>query len=131
MNRTLTITLDDDWKHVLRQAGRRAQAGIETGQYQGETLNFPSTALFFSRLNPNRWRIVKHMMGKGRVGVRALARQLRRDVRRVHEDAAVLAELGLLEKDAAGALCCPYERIHIDMTLEAAAQETHELAKAA
>jgi len=131
MNRTLTITLDDDWKRVLRQAGARAQVGIETGQYQGETLNFPSTALFFSRLNPNRWRMVNHLLGGKTVGVRALARQLGRDVRRVHEDAAVLVELGLLEKNEVGALCCPYGSIHIDMMLESAAQETHELAKAA
>lgn len=45
--RTLTITLQADWKAALRAAGKAAQRG----GYQGEVLNFESPGIFFSRLS--------------------------------------------------------------------------------
>ncbi len=38
-----------------------------------------------------------------------------------HEDAAALVALGLIERTEEGALRCPYEDIHVDMHLAAAA----------
>jgi predicted transcriptional regulator len=49
------------------------------------------------------------------MGVRELARHLQRDVKRVHEDAQALVELGLIERDTKGSLTCPYADIHVDM----------------
>jgi predicted transcriptional regulator len=43
-----------------------------------------------------------------------------RDVKRVHEDVVVLADLGLLERTDSGGVVCPYTSMHIDMHLEAA-----------
>jgi predicted transcriptional regulator len=57
----------------------------------------------------------------GEVGVRELARRLGRHVKRVHEDAAALVDLGLVERTPEGALHCPYRDIHVDMQLEVAA----------
>jgi predicted transcriptional regulator len=51
------------------------------------------------------------------VAVRELARRLDRDVKRVHADACVLAELGLVERTASGGLLCPFADIHVDMHL--------------
>jgi len=117
MNRILTITINSDWKRNLREAATQAQVAIESGQYQGESLNFPTPAQFFSQLSSNRWQMVNHLLGAGVVGVRELARQLERDTKRVHEDGKVLVKLGLLEKTDTGALHCPYQCIHIDMRL--------------
>jgi predicted transcriptional regulator len=61
--------------------------------------------------------LLNALLGSGTVGVRELARRLGRDVRRVHEDAAALVELGLIEKDERGALYCPYGNIHVDMVM--------------
>ena len=58
--------------------------------------------------------------GKGDLSVRELARALGRDVKRVHEDVVILAELGLLERTASGGVLCPYSSMHIDMYLKAA-----------
>jgi len=129
--RQLTIQIEPDLDAHMAQWAERAKRGIATGEYQGEHLSFPAPEQFFSQLTPNRWQMVRRMMGAGVVGVRALARMLRRDVRRVHEDAAVLVELGLLERTEYGALCCPYARIHLDMTLEPLAQDAPALAQAA
>jgi len=117
--RTLTISVEPEMKATMEQFVQRAERGIATGQYQGETLNFATPALFFSRLSAHRWNIITHLMNQGTVGVRELARRLGRDPKRVLEDTKVLVELGLLEKTAKGALHCPYARINIDMTLVA------------
>ena len=109
--RTLTITMSPDWRAALRRAGGAAQAD----RYQGETLNFESPGAFFGRLTERRWALVTALLGQGAMAVRELARQVGRDVKRVHEDVQVLAELGLVERDDAGGVLCPYADVHIDM----------------
>ncbi|MCL2829205.1 MAG: hypothetical protein FWD77_00525 [Betaproteobacteria bacterium] len=115
MERTLTITIRADWKAALRDAMTVARIGVERGSYMGETLNFETPAAFFSRLTSNRWAMLTELQGSGIVGVRELARRLGRDVKRVHEDAAALVELGLIERAENGALSCPYDDIHVNM----------------
>jgi predicted transcriptional regulator len=109
--RKLTITLQPDWRAALRRAGKRAQAD----RYQGETLNFESPGAFFGRLTERRWALVTALQGQGTMAVRELARRVGRDVKRVHEDVRVLAELGLVERDDGGGVLCPYADVHIDM----------------
>jgi len=117
MMRKLTITINQDWRAFLSGASSRALAGVESGTYQGERLNFESPAAFFGQLTELRWNMVREMLGAGRVGVRELARRLGRDVRRVHDDAHALVTLGILEQEDDGALLCPFADIHIDMHL--------------
>lgn len=109
--RTLTITMTPDWRSALRQAGKAAQAD----RYQGETLNFESPGAFFGRLTERRWALVTALQGQGAMAVRELARRSGRDVKRVHEDVQVLTGLGLVERDAAGGVLCPFADVHIDM----------------
>jgi predicted transcriptional regulator len=112
--RTLTITLQPDWRAALRQAGKKAQAT----SYQGETLNFETPGAFFGRLAERRWALVTVLLGQGTLAVRELARRVGRDVKRVHEDVQVLAELGLVERGEAGGVLCPYADVHIDMHVQ-------------
>ena len=114
--RYLTITLQPDWKGALRAMAKTAQSDI----YQGEVLNFESPGHFFGQLSEKRWEIVRAAQGKGNLSVRELARAVGRDVKRVHEDVVILAELGLLERTASGGVLCPYSSMHIDMYLKAA-----------
>lgn len=114
--RYLTITLQPDWKGALRAAAQAAKVGI----YQGEVLNFETPAQFFGQLTEKRWDIVRAAQGKGELSVRELARMVDRDVKRVHEDVVILAELGLLERTESGGVVCPYTSMHIDMYLKAA-----------
>lgn len=114
--RYLTITLQSDWKGALRAAAQVAKVGI----YQGEVLNFETPAQFFGQLTEKRWDIVRAAQGKGELSVRELARMVDRDVKRVHEDIVILAELGLLERTESGGVVCPYTSMHIDMYLKAA-----------
>jgi predicted transcriptional regulator len=114
--RVLTITLQADWQAGLRAAAQAAQQST----YQGEVLNFESPGHFFGQLTEKRWALVRAAQGKGELSVRQLARMVGRDVKRVHEDVVVLAELGLLERSESGGLLCPYTSMHIDMCLKAA-----------
>ena len=114
--RYLTITLQPDWKGALRAMGQAAKADA----YQGETLNFESPKHFFGQLSEKRWEIVRAAQGKGELSMRELACAVGRDVKRVHEDVVILAELGLLERTEGGGVVCPYSSMHIDMYLKAA-----------
>lgn len=115
-NRYLTITLQPDWKAALRSTAKAARSDM----YQGEVLNFESPAHFFGQLTEKRWEIVRAAQGKGELPVRELARVVGRDVKRVHDDVVILAELGLLERTDSGGVLCPYTSMHIDMYLKAA-----------
>jgi predicted transcriptional regulator len=114
--RRLTITLQPDWKAAIRAAGVAAKSGT----YQGEVLNFETPAQFFGQLSEKRWAIVRAAQGKGEMSVRELARVVGRDVKRVHDDIVILAELGLLERTDSGGVTCPYSSMHIDMYMQAA-----------
>jgi len=114
--RYLTITLQPDWKGALRAMAQAAKAD----EYQGEVLNFESPGHFFGQLSEKRWEIVRAAQGKGELSVRELARAVGRDVKRVHEDVVILAELGMLERTEGGGVICPYSSMHIDMYLKAA-----------
>jgi predicted transcriptional regulator len=92
----------------------------QADEYQGEVLNFESPGHFFGRLSEKRWEIVRAAQGKGELSVRELARSVGRDVKRVHEDVVVLAELGMLDRTEGGGVICPYSSMHIDMYLKAA-----------
>ncbi len=116
MERMLTITLQPDWKSALRTAGQAAKAD----SYQGEVLNFESPAQFFGQLSEKRWDIVRAAQGQGEMPLRELARRVKRDVKRVHEDVVVLTDLGLLERTELGGVQCPFVSLHIDMHLKAA-----------
>ena len=114
--RHLTITLQPDWKAAIRAVGVAAKSGT----YQGEVLNFETPAQFFGQLSEKRWDIVRAAQGKGEMSVRELARVVDRDVKRVHDDVVILAQLGLLERTDGGGVTCPYTSMHIDMYLQAA-----------
>ena len=114
--RFLTITLQADWQAGLRAAAQVAQQSTD----QGEVLNFESPGHFFGQLTEKRWALVRTSQGKGALSVRELARLVERDVKRVHEDMVLLADLGLLERTESGGVLCPYSSMHIDMVLKAA-----------
>ena len=115
-HRNLTITLQPDWKAAIRAVGVAAKADT----YQGEVLNFETPVKFFGQLSEKRWDIVRAAQGKGEMSVRKLARVVDRDVKRVHNDIVILAELGLLERTEVVGVTCPYTSMHIDMYLQAA-----------
>jgi len=66
----------------------------------------PSNRLYFvdwaalcAVLTPRRYEMLRRLRAVPATGIRALARELGRDVKHVHEDVTALEELGLIERD--------------------------------
>lgn len=116
--RTLTITVNHDWQSALLASARDA---FSASGYRGESLNFETPAAFLGQLTARRWGLLQALQGAGEVPVRELARRVGRDVKRVHEDASALVNLGLIERTPRGALLCPFADIHLDVHLKKAA----------
>ena len=97
----------------------RAKAAFK-GVPQGEHISFASLDLMHRVLNPNRWDVLKALMGRGEIGIRELARTLDRDVKAVHTDITALVEAGVIERAESGAVSFPYDAVRVDFTVQAA-----------
>lgn len=91
------------------------------GEPQGCFISFPSHEDLWATLTPNRWVILKAMTGAGPLGVRELARKVKRDVKGVHTDVHALALCGVIDKTPEGKLLFPYDAVHVDFRFQAAA----------
>jgi phosphomannomutase len=72
-------------------------------------------------LTPNRWAVLEVMTGAGPLALREIARRVGRDVKGVHTDVHALLGAGVLNRTESGAFEFPYEAVHVDFTLRAAA----------
>lgn len=119
--RVATIQIKKDDAAVLREAGAAFVDAWRTGKSESDLFTFSSPAQLFSVLSPKRWELIERLQDLGAISLRGLARELGRDVKRVHEDAAVLLEWGLVERTDDRKLVVPYGVIHADFDLRAAA----------
>ncbi|AUB84745.1 hypothetical protein [Candidatus Thiodictyon syntrophicum] len=103
-------------KAELADLARRAQTGeaLPETDYQ---LGFASAAQLFDELTPARLAMLDRLKGLGPVSIVALAGHLARDSRQVQIDIAKLLDLALVEQDATGLVCVPWDEIQIQVTL--------------
>jgi len=113
--RTVTIAVAD------RTAIHAQVKAAFRGRAQGAFISFSSPEDLWRTLTPNRWAILRTLSGQGPVGVRALARQLGRDVKGVHTDTRMLVQSGVLDKADDGKVEFPYDAVHVDFTVGRAA----------
>jgi predicted transcriptional regulator len=117
--RTLEIKIQSE-KQAMQASAARFLNAWNNSEYAGEYLTFTSPSMFFEVINARRWDLVTKLQTIGKTSIRELARQVGRDVRRVHDDIKILIEHGIVEQDAEG-VCVPYDAIHADFTLMAEA----------
>ena len=115
---SIRIRKADDSLKAVRAGFLSAWKG---GRYKGEHFDFESPAALFRVLTPKRWELIECLQGAGPLGVRALARALGRDVKRVHEDAMAMIEVGMVEKTEDGKLVVPFDEIRADFVMKSAA----------
>jgi predicted transcriptional regulator len=115
------IRIERDERAALDRVRQDFLKAVSSGEEQGAHFSFESPAALFRVLTPKRWELIEKLQAAGPTGVRALARLLERDVRRVHDDARALIEFGLVEKTPDGKLRVPFERIHAEFDMAAAA----------
>jgi predicted transcriptional regulator len=97
----------------------RAKAASR-GKRQGARISFASLDLMHRVLTPNRWQMLRTLMGAGPVGVRELARRLDRDVKGVHGDVQALLKSGVIDRADDGRVVFPFDAIHVDFVVKAA-----------
>ena len=116
---TIKIRRDDD--QLLTEAASAFVKAWRTGKSDGDSFTFASPAQLFTVLPPKRWELIERLQALGPSSLRGLGRALGRDVKRLHEDVAVLLDWGFVARDDAGKLFVPYDVIHADFDLRAAA----------
>ncbi len=103
----------------LARAAEAARTGVPSDPVA--TFTFSSPAQLFSVISPKRWALIEHLQKIGPSSIRALARSLERDVKRVHEDVVALADWGIIERTDDGKVEVPFDVIHADFDLRAVA----------
>ncbi len=100
--------LDEVGAEVIT-AWKAAEAGhpVETT----DLIHFVDWSALCSVLTPKRFEMLRHLRRASATGVRALARSLDRDVKRVHDDVVSLAELGLITRAEDGSLSTAVDEI--------------------
>ena len=83
-------------------------------------IDFETHEALWSLLNEKRWDILKAMAGAGPLSIREVARRVERDVKAVHGDVTALIQSGVVDRHEGGVVF-PYDTIHVDYTLHAAA----------
>ncbi len=100
----------------LREMASEAAEAWKTAE-AGHTISSRAGTYFrdWSALNavltPKRYDLLRHLRREPTSGVRALARALDRDVKRVHEDVVALAEIGLVTRGEDGRLSTDVDEI--------------------
>ncbi len=117
------IEIRPDSAAVMKEFSTDLVKAWETGapSHPLATFTFSSSTQLFSVFTPKRWELIERLQKIGPSSVRGLARALGRDVRRVHDDTMVMVEWGIVERNEAGKVFVPFDVIHIDFDLRAAA----------
>lgn len=115
--RKITITIERDNDAALAEMGRRFVHAWKTGKSESDWLSFESIEGMFRALTPARWETLKFLQERGANSIRGLARDMERDVHRVHDDVTALKEHGLVAETEDGKVHVPYDVIHTEFDL--------------
>lgn len=118
--KTLSVKIESfaDTLATAAAAWKGAEAGREVAAQ--ESLAFDSWETMHRTLAPKRLEIVKAMAGQGALSVRDVAKRVDRDVKNVHADLDMLVNNGVIDRTESG-FVFPYDRIHVEFDIEAAA----------
>lgn len=101
----------------VSQAWKAAEAG-ETAPAAEDNVTFVSWSALASVMTEKRYELLRHLHRHPAPSIRALARDLGRDFKRVHEDVTVLEAVGLIEHEG-GMLRADYDEIRAAILLDA------------
>ncbi|WP_295431209.1 hypothetical protein [uncultured Thiodictyon sp.] len=112
---TLNLHVSDEADMAQRfvSAWKRAEQGESVDERH---LTFLTLETLLCALTPQRLELLRYVHRHGTDSVAALARELGRDSKRVHEDVAMLEANGLILRED-GHLTAPWERLAADLML--------------
>lgn len=85
-----------------------------------DNVTFVNWSALASVMTERRYELLRHLHRKPAASIRALARELGRDFKRVHEDVGALTAIGLVEREG-GMLRADYGEIRASILLDAPA----------
>ena len=85
-----------------------------------DNVTFVSWSALASHLTDKRYELLRRLHRQPAVSIRAVARELGRDFKRVHEDVKALEAVGLIEREE-GPLRADYDEIRASIRLDAPA----------
>jgi predicted transcriptional regulator len=100
----------------VANAWRRAERGERVEAEDNVT--FVSWSALASHMTDKRYELLRRLHRQPAESIRALARDLGRDFKRVHEDVKALEEVGLIERED-GLLRADYDEIRASIRLDA------------
>lgn len=113
-----TVTIEVADRHT---SDARFLQAMTTGRPVGAYITFPTVQALWATLTAKRWDIVRAMCSAGPLTLREVARRVDRDVKGVHTDVHALLDAGVLEKAEDGRIVFPYDAVHVDFMMQAAA----------
>lgn len=119
MTKKAVLRIRKNSKATVAAMGENFVRAWKSGRSGEHVFTFESPSALFRAVTPKRWELLERLQATGPSSIRALARALERDVKRVHEDVVALIEIGLIEK-ARGEVHVPYDVIEADFALRAA-----------
>ncbi|WP_295541168.1 helix-turn-helix domain-containing protein [uncultured Pseudacidovorax sp.] len=113
-----TVTIEVADRHTSEAQFLQA---MTTGRPVGAYITFPNMQALWATLTAERWDIVRAMWSAGPLTLREVARRVDRDVKGVLTDVHALLDAGVLEKAEDGRIVFPYDAVHVDFMMQAAA----------
>jgi predicted transcriptional regulator len=117
------IQIRPDADAAFEEELERTREAVRTGKPSDPlaTVTFSSAAQMASVFTAKRFELIAMLQKIGPSSIRGLTRALGRDVRRVHDDVAVLIDWFIVERDEAGRVFVPYDIVRIGAEVRAAA----------
>ena len=103
----------DDMKRRVVDAVERARRGETVRE---EHVTFASWEALASVMTTKRFEMLRHLHRNPEASIAALARSLKRDYKRVHEDVEALSQAGLIDRGSDG-LRAEYDEIRAQIAL--------------
>lgn len=105
-----------DAANRVADAWHKAEAGA--ARSSTDNVTFASWSALASVMTDRRYELLRHLHAHPAPSIRALARDLGRDFKRVHADVVALEAIGLIERDE-GMLRADYSEIHAAILIAA------------
>ncbi|SFU65824.1 Predicted transcriptional regulator [Methylobacterium sp. 174MFSha1.1] len=91
------------------------------GEPQGAFISFASVELLWTVMTPQRWELLRALVGRDPLPLTALADVLGRDSDSVRADIDALRKAGIIESGSHDRISFPFDSVHVDFTMGRAA----------
>ncbi len=113
-------TLDDARNSDLQQNWRvGGTLAFPVNRRNSVKLRFEDLETLLQTLTPERWMLLKILRKKGPTNVHALARELKREYKKVYEDSRTLERIGLIERMGDDEIAVPWDIVEASLHLAA------------